>query len=78
MKTLEEMANHTQLTDGTLVVVDIPGIIKFPGNIVGVSSQHLITNYIVECLDNTLPNETYQYKVVSIPHSYITPVIVNS
>jgi hypothetical protein len=30
MKSFEQIVNHEQLKDGTLVVVEIPDIIKFP------------------------------------------------
>lgn len=76
MKNFEKIVNHDTLSDGTLVVVEIPEIINFPGNIVGLATDSLVKNYIVQCLDSTLPNDTYPYKVVSIPYSYITPVQV--
>ena len=34
---------------------------------IGKSSSGLLPYYIVECMDETLPNETYQYKFVSLP-----------
>lgn len=76
MKDFEQIVNHETLKDGTLVIVEIPDTIKFPANIVGLATDSLVKNYIVQCLDSTLPNDTYPYKVVSIPYSYITPVSV--
>lgn len=76
MKSFEQIVNHEQLKDGTLVVVEVPDIIKFPAMIIGLSTDSLVKNYIVQCLDNTLPNETYPYKAVSIPYSYLTPVTI--
>ena len=76
MKSFEQIVTHEQLKDGTLVVVEIPDIIKSPAMIIGLSTDSLVKNYIVQCLDNTLPNETYPYKAVSIPYSYLTPVNV--
>ena len=69
-KTFEEIVNSPDLTDGTLVNVRI-GETIFEGKIVGKSSTGLIPNYIVECLDGTLPNEVYGYKFVSLPLSEI-------
>lgn len=76
MKSFEKIVNHTQLKDGELVVVDIPGTIKFPAMIIGLATDSLVKNYIVKCLDNTIPNETYPYKAVSMPYSYITPITI--
>jgi len=69
-KTFEEIVNSPDLTDGTLVTVRIGGT-HFEGKIVGKSSTGLIPNYIVECLDGTLPNEAYGYKSASLPLSEI-------
>lgn len=65
-RTFEEIVKSQDLTDGTLVNVRIGGT-YFEGKIVGKSSTGLIPNYIVECLDGTLPNEVYGYKFASLP-----------
>lgn len=46
-------------------------LIKIRTLCVGLGSSGLLPYYIVECLDNTLPNETYPYKFVSMPLSEI-------
>lgn len=69
-KTLEEIVNTPQIEDGTLVKAYI-GEDTFSGKIVGIGSNGLIPYYIVECLDQTLPNEVYPYKFVSLPLSEI-------
>ena len=69
-KTFEEIVNSSDLNDGTVVNVRI-GETTFKGKIVGKSSSGLIPNYIVECLDGTLPNDVYGYKFVSLPLSEI-------
>lgn len=69
-RTFEEIVNLPELTDGTLINAKI-GEMTFEGKIVGKSSSGLFDVYIVECMDGTLPNEFYGYKVVSLPISEI-------
>ena len=67
-KTLEDIVNTPQLIDGT----EVTGRFEtFIGKIVGQSSIGLVPNYIVECLDGTFPNETYNYKFLNLPLSEI-------
>ena len=70
-RTLEELIKTPQLEDGTSVKVRIDKDIHFMGKVVGLASSSLLPYYIVECLDGTLPNETYPYKFVSLPLSEI-------
>jgi hypothetical protein len=70
-RTLEELVKTPQLEDGTPVKVRIDKDTHFMGKVVGLGSSGLLPYYIVECLDNTLPNETYPYKFVSMPLSEI-------
>ena len=65
-RTFEEVVKMPELIDGTEVTCRI-GKSNFDGKIVGKSSSGLLPYYIVECMDETLPNETYQYKFVSLP-----------
>lgn len=66
--TLEQIANYPQVKDGTIVEVSIDQL-KFKGKVVGLSTQMINPVYIIECTDGTLPNETYPYKVCSVPLS---------
>jgi hypothetical protein len=70
-KTFEEMTKHVDFKDGLEIEVNMPNIYTFKGKIVGIASRGLVPNYLVECTDGFLPNETYPYKVASIPLSYI-------
>ena len=70
-RTLEDIVKTPQLENGTEVKVRIHVDTYFPGKVVGLGSTGLLPYYIVECLDNTLPNETYPYKFVSMPLSEI-------
>lgn len=72
-KTFIEMNNHIEYQDGLEVVVDMPNIYSFEGKIVGIAQRGFVPNYIVECTDGFLPNNSYSFKVVSIPLSYIHP-----
>lgn len=69
-KTFEELVKETLLADGTLVKCSIVDK-EFDGKIVGLSSRNVIPFYIVECLDDTLPNDIYPYKFLSLPASEI-------
>jgi hypothetical protein len=70
-KTLEDIVNTPQLIDGTEVTGRFGEGETFIGKIVGQSSIGLVPNYIVECLDGTFPNETYNYKFLNLPLSEI-------
>jgi hypothetical protein len=69
-RTFEEIVKTPKLKDGIEVECRI-GDSTFKGKIRGESSSGLMPYYIVECLDNTLPNEVYKYKFVSLPMSEI-------
>jgi len=71
MKTLEEIVAIEQLKYGEEVIVEIPGEYKFEGKIVGLGIMTVMPFYLVECTDDFIPNETYQYKVTEMPLSYI-------
>ena len=74
-KTFEEIVNTPQLTDGTLCKVRLTKTDYFEGKVVGLGTLGLVPHYIVECLDGTLPNETYAYKFVSAP---LSEIFINS
>jgi len=65
-KSLEELITIPQLEDGRYVE-GIIGDDTFDGKIVGMVSNGLVPIYIVECLDNSLPNETYPYRFAALP-----------
>ena len=69
--TIQEMQECEQLQDGLQVIVKIDKETQFKGKIVGNAINGLLPFYIVECTDNFLPNETYPYKVASVPLSNI-------
>lgn len=56
--------------DGRMVSVKMKNL-QFRGKIVGQSNSRLDPTYIVECTDSTLPNSTYQYKVITCQLSNI-------
>ncbi len=66
-RTFEELVNMPILTDGTEVDVRIGDNTMFNGKIVGLGTAGIIPMYVVECLDGTLPNDTYEYKFISLP-----------
>ena len=70
-RTFEEVVKMPELTDGTEVTCRI-GKSNFDGKIVGKSSSGLLPYYIVECMDETLPNDVYNYKFVSLPLTEIS------
>ena len=65
-RTFEEIVNTPILENETLVSARI-GDSKFDGKVVGLSNTGLIKIYIIECLDNTLPNDIYPYKFCTLP-----------
>lgn len=69
-RTFEEIVNHPYIADGTEVEVRL-GSGSFQGKVVGQSKTGLMPYYIIECIDGSLPNETYEYKFVSMPMSEI-------
>ena len=76
-KTIEEIATHTELTDGLKVIVRIAkgegqGYNYFQGKVVGIGNNTINKSYLVECLDGFIPNSTYQFKVINIPYSELT------
>jgi hypothetical protein len=70
-KTQEEATNHVDFNDGLEVLVEVSGLYSFKGKIVGIASRGFNNIYLVECTDGFLPNETYNYKVASVPLSNI-------
>ena len=66
-RTFEELVKHTTLKNNQEVVCRINENTFFKGKIVGISSSGLISNYIVECTDDTFPNNIYGYKFLSLP-----------
>ncbi len=69
-KTFEQLVFTPQLESGKMVKCRV-GDKTFDGKIVGIATNGLIPSYIVECLDEFLPTETYPYKFVSLPLSEI-------
>ena len=71
-KSLQETANYPNIADGTLVRVEIPSVYAFDGKIVGLGANDINQTHLVECTDGFLPNETYPYKVCSMPLCYLS------
>lgn len=69
-KTFDELVNSPILTNDTLVKCCIADK-YFDGRVVGLSGTGIIQYYIIECMDDTLPNDIYPYKFVSLPISEI-------
>lgn len=69
-KTFEEIVNAPLLENEKLIRFSIDSEIH-DGKIVGLSNNGLVKIYIVECLDDTFPNEIYPYKFITLPLSEI-------
>ena len=63
MKSFEQIVNHEQLKDGTLVVVEVPDIIKFPAMIIGLS-----TNQFFQTLERITQVVVFNIISVSTPN----------
>lgn len=70
-RTFEDLVNHPTLENNQEVKCRLGDGNFFKGKIVGISSTGLISNYIVECIDGTFPNNIYEYKFLSLPISEI-------
>lgn len=70
-RTLEDLVSMPQLKNGQKVNVRLPEDKHFLAKVVGLGSKGILPFYIVECLDGQFPNETYEYKFMSIPVSEI-------
>ena len=70
-RTLEDLVSIPQLKNGQKVNVRLPEDKQFLAQVVGLGSSGILPFYIVECLDEQFPNETYEYKFMSVPVSEI-------
>lgn len=70
-RNLESLVNMPRLKNGQKVNVRLPEDKQFLAQVVGLGSSGILPFYIVECLDGQFPNETYEYKFMSIPVSEI-------
>ena len=70
-RTLENLVSMPQLKNGQKVNVRLPEDKQFLAQVVGLGSSDILPFYIVECLDGQFPNETYEYKFMSVPVSEI-------
>jgi hypothetical protein len=70
-RTLDDLVSMPQLKSGQKVNVRLPEDKYFEAQVVGLGSSGILPYYIVECLDGQFPNETYEYKFMSIPVSEI-------
>ena len=70
-RTLENLVSMPQLKSGQKVNVRLPEDKQFLAQVVGLGSNGILPFYIVECLDGQFPNETYEYKFMSVPVSEI-------
>lgn len=67
------MKEKIEYSQGNKVVVNIEGVYKFEGEIVGLAYDGPLYNtYIVQCTDGFLPNKTYSFVCCLMPDCYIT------